>query len=165
MWMLRKTRRDPVTGEENCGSLDEYILRESSLDVFQWNHGARGSGLGNRNIQLSNTNKLFVGGGYPDDEDDDIMKSSSNIGGEEKEDIDEDDQSPSGIEWGMALALDKDLLFGTSSRCATFASNPLIDSSRHEGSEVFEIMNIEIWVGGSSYIFFPVYAELPHLEC
>jgi len=34
---------------------------------------------------------------------------------------------------------------GTSSRCATFSSSPLIDKARREGSEVFEIMNMEIW--------------------
>ena len=50
-------------------------------------------------------------------------------------------------QWRMAFALDKDLLHGTSSRCATFTSNPLIDKSDHERSEVFEIMNMEIWVG------------------
>ena len=42
--------------------------------------------------------------------------------------------------WGMSIALDNELLHGTSSRCATFASNPL-----NRNSEVFEIMNIEIW--------------------
>mmetsp|Transcript_14031 Transcript_14031/g.30461 ORF Transcript_14031/g.30461 Transcript_14031/m.30461 type:complete len:100 (+) Transcript_14031:2-301(+) len=49
------------------------------------------------------------------------------------------------MQWGMALALDKELLRGTSSPCATFASNPLFDKSRNEGLDVFEIMNMEIW--------------------
>ena len=113
VWNLRKSR------EEDCNSLDEYILRESSLVTYQWSHD------GNRNVQLSNTKKLFVGGGNPEAEE------------ENKED-------DTAIQWGMALALDKDLLKGTSSRCATFASTPLIDNA--DESEVFEIMNIEIWV-------------------
>ena len=115
VWQLRKTR------EKSCNSLDEYILRESSLDVFQWN--SRG---GNRNVQLSNSKKLFVGGGEPDHDEE------GQISGENKEN--------SGVQWGMALALDKDLLHGTSSRCATFSSGALISKD-----EVFEIMNIEIW--------------------
>lgn len=132
VWQLRKSRRD-ANGEESCHSLDEYILRESSLDIFQWNARDRG----NRNVQLSNSQKLFVGGGDPDTEVEAAVQGDA--GGENKDN--------GGIEWGMALALDKDLLRGTSSRCSTFASNPLIDRSRHEGSEVFEIMNMEIWVG------------------
>lgn len=129
--MLRKTRRN-TDGEESCQSLDEYILRESSLDVFPWNPKD-----GNRNVQLSNTKKLFVGGGEPEVQDD-VMQAR---GGETKE---TDANSEENVSlWGMALALDKDLMRGTSSRCATFDSNPLIDRSRHEG--VFEIMNMEIW--------------------
>jgi len=110
VWQLRKTRQD------SCHSLDEYILRESSLEVFQWTH------KGNRNVQLSNTKKLFVGGGSPDVEEDENKVDT----GEEA--------------WGMSIALGNELLHGTSSRCATFDSNPL-----NRKSEVFEIMNIEIW--------------------
>lgn len=131
VWMLRKPRRN-TNGEESCSSLDEYILRESSLEVFPWNH------KGNRNVQLSNNRKLFVGGGEPEEEvmeNVEAFRDNGSImrGGESKQ-------------WGMALALDKELLNGTSSCCATFDSNPLIDSARHEGSGVFQIMNMEIWV-------------------
>ncbi|KAL7546010.1 hypothetical protein ACHAWF_009356 [Thalassiosira exigua] len=125
VWMLRKRRPcedDGAEGKDEEGraaasrSLDEYILRESSLECFPWTH------KGNRNVQLSNQKKLFVGGGAPEDPGDDAEK-----------------------EWGMSLALDKDLMRGTSSLCATFGSGPLIDRSRNEGSGVFEIMNMEIW--------------------
>lgn len=133
MWNLRKTRRDE-NGEDSCHSLDGYILRESSLDVFQWNSQ---DGQGNRNVQLSSRNKLFVGGGEP--EIDDMLVRDAAGDSEESKSSDE------GLEWGMAFALDDDLLHGTSSRCATFDSNPLIDRSRNEGSEVFEVMNMEIW--------------------
>lgn len=132
VWMLRKSRLT-AEGEDSCRSLDEYILRESSLDVYQWN-----AKDGNRNVQLSNRKKLFVGGGDPDVYEDEF---TFNGGGESK-----DEQKEDNVEYGMALALDRDLLRGTSSRCATFGSNPLIDRSRHEGSEVFEIVNMEIWV-------------------
>ena len=118
VWQLRKTRQD------SCNSLDEYILRESSLEVFQWSH------KGNRNVQLSNTKKLFVGGGNPDvdEEEDNVMMQDTNENNTDEE------------EWGMSIALGNELLNGTSSRCATFASNPL-----NRNSEVFEIMNCEIW--------------------
>lgn len=127
VWMLRKRRprEDDGAGEEAddraaaSRSLDEYILRESSLECFPWTH------KGNRNVQLSNQKKLFVGGGVPDEPGDDGGKN-----------------------WGMALALDKDLMRGTSNRCATFGSGPLIDRRQNNGAGVFEIMNMEIWVSG-----------------
>ncbi len=133
VWGLRKSRLDS-NGEESCHSLDEYILRESSLEVFQWN-----SRNGNRNVQLSNAKKLFVGGGDPEIDEGMVPNGGGGVDAESN-------GSDDGIPWGMALALDKDLLRGTSSRCATFGSNPLIDKSRDEGSDVFSIMNMEIWV-------------------
>jgi hypothetical protein len=126
VWNLRK-RRD----EDNCRSLDEYILRESTLDVYPW--ASKG---GNRNVQLSNSKKLFVGGGKPDS---DVLASVERY--RDGKDCEEDSNK---IEWGMALALDKDLLFGTSSRCATFGSTPL--NGKETESKVFEIVNMEIWV-------------------
>ncbi|KAL3772599.1 hypothetical protein ACHAWO_003654 [Cyclotella atomus] len=129
VWNLRR-RRD----EDNCRSLDEYILRESTLDVYPW--ASKG---GNRNVQLSNSKKLFVGGGEPDSE---VLASvDRHREGINGKDCEEDGDK---IEWGMALALDKDLLFGTSSRCATFGSTPL--NGKETESQVFEIGNIEIWV-------------------
>jgi len=130
VWNLRKSRLNNK-GEESSQSLDEYILRESSLDVFRWN-----AKNGNRNVQLSNEKKLFVGGGDPglDVEE----KVQAGIGGEERE------ENGSNLQWGMSLALDKELLRGTSSRCATFGSDPLI-SNRRKISNVFEITNMEIW--------------------
>eukprot|EP00970_Alexandrium_tamarense_P020185 scaffold14940_cov200-Alexandrium_tamarense.AAC.5 len=122
VWMLRKARED-------CSSLDEYVLRESSLEVFPWN-----SKGGNRNVQLSNTRKLFVGGGEPDK---DVTERC-------EEQCKQDNESTEHL-WGMALALDKDLFYGSSSRCATFDSKPLIDRALKEGSEAFEVMNMEIW--------------------
>ena len=101
--------------------------------MYKWNPKD-----GNRNVQLSNTKKLFVGGGSPDIDEDEFHHHES-----------AEEAKSEAVEWGMALALDRDLLRGTSSRCATFASDPLIDKSRHEGSDVFEIMNIEIWVSAS----------------
>jgi len=118
VWQLRKPR------DKNCQSLDAYILRESTLDIFGWNKN------GNRNIQLSNFSKLFVGGGEPEVDEDTVVTNK------EKKVV---------TDWGMAIALDRDLLHGTSSQCATFDSAPLMDRSRNKGSQVFEIVNIEIW--------------------
>lgn len=130
VWNLRKKRDDG-----SCNSLDEYILRESTLDVFPW--ASKG---GNRNVQLSNPRKLFVGGGEPDD---DVLNNAEKYRQRNSE-MDSDEKPDAGLQWGMALALDKDLLFGTSTRCATFGSSPLIGSE--SDSEVFEILNMEIWV-------------------
>ena len=129
VWNLRKKR-----DEDNCSSLDEYILRESTLDVYPW-----ASKAGNRNVQLSNTRKLFVGGGEPDER---VLDNVVRYRDADKNSSDEPCDDP--IQWGMALALDKDLLFGTSTRCATFGSNPLIGGPDAD-SKVFEIMNMEIW--------------------
>lgn len=125
VWNLRKKRQS-----EDCRSLDEYILRESSLEAYQWN----AKGGNHRNVQLSNNRQLFVGGGNPD-VDDFSLENDTN------------DNT-----WGVALALDKDLCRGTSCRCATFASNPLMESSH--GSDVFEIMNMEIWVSAPPLILY-----------
>ena len=65
------------------------------------------------------TKKLAVGGGTP--------SSDKN-----------DDQCV----WGFGLAIDRDLITGTSSHCATFGSPPL--SIIHDASP-FEIVNIEVW--------------------
>ncbi|KAL3778915.1 hypothetical protein HJC23_009835 [Cyclotella cryptica] len=129
VWNLRRKRE-----QDNCLSLDEYILRESTLDVFPW-----ASEGGNRNVQLSNSNKLFVGGGEPDD---DVFENVEKTRDENEE---KTIANNDGLQWGMALALDKDLLYGTSSRCATFDSDPMVQRSSGFGSQVFEIMNMEIW--------------------
>ena len=98
---------------------------------------------------------------------DEAMRSCGHVdtGGEDKENKEgNDDDSGTNTEWGMALALDRDLLRGTSSRCATFASNPLIDRSRHENSDVFEIMNMEIWVGAIICMRRPRSCLFPHFS-
>jgi len=130
VWMLRKQRKHS-DGDVNCASLDEYILRESSLEVFPWDH------KGNRNVQLSNTKRLYVGGGHPEDEVMDNIeqfRKSGTVNATAKE------------HWGMSIALDKDLLHGTSTKCATFGGScALIGSARNDGSSVFEVMNMEVW--------------------
>jgi hypothetical protein len=133
VWNLRKKR-----DEDNCSSLDEYILRESTLDVFPW--ASKG---GNRNVQLSNTKKLFVGGGEPDD---DVFQNLEKYC-EGNNDVEIDGYNEE-VQWGMALALDKDLLYGTTSHCATFGSGPL--NNKDGDSKVFEIVNMEIWVSNYS---------------
>jgi hypothetical protein len=146
VWNLRRKR-----DQDDGLSLDEYIFRESTLEVFPW--ASKG---GNRNVQLSNSNKLFVGGGEPAEDDFENVERH-HYGNEEKSNSNND-----GLQWGMALALDKDLLYGTSSRCATFGSNPLIDRASDFDSHVFEIMNMEIWV---SVILVFVCHMLRHLIC
>jgi len=46
-------------------------------------------------------------------------------------------------EWGFGLALDGDLLTGTTSPCSTFG-NPSLSFVHSDGSR-FEIINLEVW--------------------
>jgi hypothetical protein len=45
--------------------------------------------------------------------------------------------------WGFGLALQSDLLQGSSSPCITFGSPSL--SKAHPDGSLFEIMNVELW--------------------
>jgi len=96
----------------HCHSIIEQAQLESELDVYPW--------TGENNcVQLCTHEKLAVGGGTPINE-----------------------KTEEGLVWGFGLALDRDLLHGTSSHCATFGSPPL--SHIHDVSP-FEIVNIEVW--------------------
>jgi hypothetical protein len=101
-----------------CHSIIDQAQLESELDVYPW--------TGDNNcIQLCTHEKLAVGGGTPSMEK-------------------KDDK----IVWGFGLAIDRDLLHGTSSHCATFRSPPL--SHIHDSSP-FEIVNIEVWTTTPCY--------------
>ena len=93
----------------HCHSILEQAQLESELDVFPWTGE-------NSCVQLCTHEKLAVGGGTPLNAREDYE-----------------------VAWGFGLAIDRDLLHGTTSHCATFGSPPLSHTSP------FEIVNLEVW--------------------
>ncbi len=75
---VTKSRYTPTS------SIEEQIELESDIDVFSWSQE-------NRNIQMSDKNKLVIGGGFPED--------------------DNEDEDPD--KWGLGIVLGKDLYEGT----------------------------------------------------
>jgi len=108
LWRLRKSRFTPTM------SIDEQIELERDIEVFKWSQE-------NRNIQMSNDNKLIIGGGCPDDADNNEDSSS----------------------WGFGIALEADLYQGTSGNCVTFNS-PSLSQVSPKG-DIFEVANMEVW--------------------
>ena len=99
-----------------CFDIFDQARMESELDVYPWTGE-------NECVQLCTHDKLAVGGGTVRDE--------------KKAD------DPEATEYGFGLAIEKELLYGTSSSCATFASPPL--SLEHRDGSPFEIVNMEVW--------------------
>eukprot|EP00585_Thalassiosira_rotula_P002602 CAMPEP_0196137864 /NCGR_PEP_ID=MMETSP0910-20130528/5705_1 /TAXON_ID=49265 /ORGANISM="Thalassiosira rotula, Strain GSO102" /LENGTH=1294 /DNA_ID=CAMNT_0041398381 /DNA_START=582 /DNA_END=4467 /DNA_ORIENTATION=+ len=130
LWRMRRTRSEK---DIQYSVLDQAKL-ESELDVFYW------SGR-NDLVQYCTQDMLAVGGG-------------SMLDGEDtKDDMADNEQrelpptnpvfSKAADKGGFGLAIDSELLRGTSAPCATFHSPPL--SSVHSNGSPFEILNIEVW--------------------
>lgn len=100
-----------------CFDVFDQAKMESELDVYPWSGG-------NDCVQLCTHDMLAVGGGSTSDEK-------------------KNDDGESTTEYGFGLAIDKELLYGTSSSCATFSSPPL--SIEHKDGSPFEIVNLEVW--------------------
>ena len=114
LWRMRRSRSE---NDAQHSILDQAKL-ESELEVFYW------SGRNNL-VQYCTHEMLAVGGGLlRDDNRDDISDGQPDTG-------------------GFGLAIDSDLLRGTSSPCATFQSPPL--SKLHSNGSPFEILNMEVW--------------------
>jgi len=126
LWRMRRTRSEK---DAQHSILDQAKL-ESELDVFYW------AGT-NDMVQYCTHDMIALGGGA--------------LNGDEGRDDQSDDQrnvsppqSPGSIDkGGFGLCLESDLLYGTSSPCATFQSPPL--SKSHADGSPFEILNIEVW--------------------
>lgn len=110
---LWRMRRSRSENDAQHSILDQAKL-ESELEVFYW------SGKNNL-VQYCTHEMLAVGGGLLRDDN-------------------SDEQPDTG---GFGLAIDSDLLRGTSSPCATFQSPPL--SKFHSNGSPFEILNMEVW--------------------
>ena len=114
LWRMRRSRSE---NDAQHSILDQAKL-ESELEVFYW------SGRNNL-VQYCTHEMLAVGGG--------LLRDDSR-------DDNSDEQPDTG---GFGLAIDSDLLRGTSSPCATFQSPPL--SKLHPNGSPFEILNMEVW--------------------
>ncbi len=100
-----------------CFDVFDQAKMESELDVYPW------SGH-NDCVQLCTHDTIAVGGGTTSDEK-------------------KNDDAESTTEYGFGFAIEKELLYGTSSSCATFSSPPL--SIVHKDGSPFEIVNLEVW--------------------
>jgi hypothetical protein len=113
LWRMRRSRL------EKTHSILEQAQQESEIDVFPYTGE-------NQFIQLCTHDRLAVGGGLP-----------SSVGEKKiEEEVDDHD-------WGFGLAIQSDMLHGTSSPCLTFGSPSL--SNVHPDGSRFEIINIELW--------------------
>lgn len=119
LWRMRHSRL-----EKTNGVLDQ-AQKESEIDVYPYTGE-------NDFIQLCTHDRIAVGGGTTED---DSSKTKSSINKKSLSELDQD--------WGFGLALQSDLLRGSSSPCLTFGS-PSLCKSQPAGSR-FEIMNVELW--------------------
>jgi hypothetical protein len=115
LWKMRRSRMEKTT------SILEQAQLESEIDVYPFTRE-------NKYIQLCTHDRIAVGGGTP--------KS------EEKK-INDPPIKTQEHEWGFGLAIQGDLLEGTSSPCVTFGSPSL--SNVHSDGSLFEIVNLELW--------------------
>lgn len=134
LWRMRRTRADK---DVQRSILDQAKL-ESELDVFYW------TGKNNL-VQLCTHDMLAVGGGAFHSFND---GSQDSLEGDEPRDLPpQSNETTTNInkvdKGGFGLAIDADLLRGTSSPCATFSSPPL--SREHADGSPFEIVNLEVW--------------------
>ncbi|KAL9188442.1 hypothetical protein ACHAXT_006820 [Thalassiosira profunda] len=129
LWRMRRTRSE----RDAQRSVIDQAKLESELDVFYWTGR-------NDLVQYCTTDMIALGGGTLRDEKRDDVTDA----GEQRDTAPEDEQSePKVDKGGFGLAIDSDLLRGTSSACATFGSPPL--SKAHADGSPFEILNVECW--------------------
>lgn len=118
LWKMRRSRL------EKTHDILEQAQMESEIDVYPYTGE-------NRFIQLCTHDRIAVGGGTPSE------KKLDN------EDMYLKETFINPHEWGFGLAIDGDLLTGTTSPCVTFGSPSL--STLHSDGSRFEIVNIELW--------------------
>jgi len=134
LWRMRHNRNTPVA------SLFDQAQLESEIDIFPYN----GS---NTYVQLCTRDKLALGGGgsfKPGlggreiclNQEDDVQSALSQ--GEEAVYLEWND-------YGFGLALDQNLLHGSTSPSATFGNSALGSSGSGEGGQLFDVVNVEVW--------------------
>jgi len=117
VWKMKQTRGT------KCHSLLDQVQMESEVEVFAFSNE-------NDMTQVCKHDFIAVGGG--------TISDASTL-----PDINLD-EAASNVEAGFAIALDEELLNGTTSPCATFLSPCLTNASSPTG-EVFEVVNMEAW--------------------
>lgn len=132
LWRMRHNRNTPVA------SLFDQAQLESEIDIFPYN----GS---NSYVQLCTSDKLALGGGgalkptldgqdVSLNQEDDAMSALSQ--GDEAVYLECND-------YGFGLALDQNLLHGSTSPSATFGNSALTNSG--DGGQLFDCSNVEVW--------------------
>lgn len=119
---MRRTR----SGKDAQRSVLDQAKLESELDIFYWTGR-------NLLVQYCTHDLLAVGGGalMSDEETRDDEQRNLNL------------RNPESLSGGFGLAIDSELLWGTSTATATFNSPPL--SRYHQNGSPFEILNVEVW--------------------
>lgn len=133
LWRMRHGRNTPV----HC--LFDQARLESEIDVCPYT----GS---NDYIQLCTHGKLAMGGGTAilADGDHSIREEDEPLRGIDNDVIDTQPAAFLEIgQYGFGLALDENLLHGTTSPCATFGNSNLVNGSGD--GETFDVMNLEVW--------------------
>lgn len=115
VWKMRHNRHSP------CHSLFEQAEMESEIDVFF-------SIEAGQKPQCCTSDRLGIGAGKLKDYDID----GHGIGVDNANDED-----------GFAIALQDDLLSGTTSKCQTYKNPCLVDAS--SAIETFDVLNLELW--------------------
>lgn len=100
-----------------CASLFKQAQLESEIDVFMCTSKKE-------LVQVCRHGQLALGG--DEYEDDDELSEEVNL-----------DKS------GFAFSLENDLLVGTTSKCNSFRSPPLVGTGEH--SQVFDVAGLEVW--------------------
>jgi hypothetical protein len=125
---------------EKTHSILEQAAMESEIDVYPYTGE-------NRFIQLCTHDRIAVGGGLPSTGNSADVEDS--VGEKKTDEISTMASSPSMMsppkdhEWGFGLAIQSDMLQGSSSPCVTFGSPSL--STKHSDGSQFEIINVELW--------------------
>eukprot|EP00567_Pseudictyota_dubia_P008296 CAMPEP_0197435688 /NCGR_PEP_ID=MMETSP1175-20131217/3249_1 /TAXON_ID=1003142 /ORGANISM="Triceratium dubium, Strain CCMP147" /LENGTH=551 /DNA_ID=CAMNT_0042964791 /DNA_START=137 /DNA_END=1792 /DNA_ORIENTATION=+ len=117
LWRMAKTRRT------SCKTIVDRAELESDIEIFKWTGE-------NRNIQMSNTKMLAVGGGEPDK----VIEQRLLSGGAQS-------STEKNIWADFGLALNSDFSSGSSGRCVTFGSS----SGLSRNGTTFDVQNLEIW--------------------
>jgi hypothetical protein len=130
LWRMRRTRSDK---DAQRSILDQAKL-ESELDVFYWTGK-------NDLVQLCTHDMIAVGGGAFQSFNE--GRNSSSSSDEERDLPPQNEEFIKADKGGFGLAIDSELLRGTSSPCATFNSPPL--AKMHPDGSPFEIVNLEVW--------------------
>ncbi|KAL9186913.1 hypothetical protein ACHAXT_010633 [Thalassiosira profunda] len=124
LWRMRHGRNTPVH------SLFDQAHLESEIDIYPYNGN-------NDYVQLCTSDKLALGGGSTARQESSIREDVV------EEDLDTPPVFLENVLYGFGLALDRNLLHGTTSPSKTFGNPCLTDGS--DGGETFDVMNLEVW--------------------